>query len=72
MDNWYKRAKLEDIPERLQKIFGLGRFQPKTKYRKCPKCGKEKAYAKEMHPDCDGGQNEMVLYCSDCGQVGEL
>ena len=68
--NWYKKAKLEDIPDQWQKMFGLGKYQPETQYRKCPKCNKNKAHAKEMHPDTD--MNEMVLWCSDCGEVGEL
>jgi len=65
--NWYKKAKLEDIPEELQRMFGLGNFKPKQKYVTCKKCGNKKAYYKEEHPDTD--MNEIILYCPNCGEL---
>jgi hypothetical protein len=44
--NWYKKAKLEDVPDVWQKMFGLGKYVPETKYQECPKCGKNTAYHK--------------------------
>ena len=41
----------------------------KANYINCPKCGKNKAYYQEMHPDTD--MNEIILYCPDCGEVDE-
>lgn len=37
--------------------------------KKCPKCGNDKVYYKEVHPDTD--INEIVLWCQNCGEVGE-
>ena len=65
--NWYKKAKLSDIPEGLQKMFGLGKFEPKPKYQQCPKCKQNKAQWVEDHPDTD--MNEMVLRCLNCGDI---
>jgi hypothetical protein len=49
--------------------MGLGpKYKPsKPKKHKCPKCKKENAQWHEDGADCDGGQNEMVLECPDCG-----
>jgi hypothetical protein len=49
--------------------MGLGpKYVPKEpKKHKCPKCKKENATYHEEGADCDGGQNEMVLECPDCG-----
>jgi len=66
--NWYKKATLEDIPDIFQKMFGLGKYEPKTQYEECPKCKKKKAHYREEHPDTD--MNEIILYCDDCGEVG--
>lgn len=66
--NWYKKAKLEDVPDVWQKMFGLGKYVPETKYQECTKCGKNTAYYREIHPDTD--MNEIVLYCKNCGEVG--
>ena len=65
--NWYKKAKLEDIPDMVQKMFGLGKYKPKTEYHDCPKCGNKKARHREVHPDTD--MNEIVEYCPDCGEL---
>ena len=67
--NWYKKAKLEDIPDTVQKMFGLGKYRPETKYQECPKCGKKTAYYREIHPDTDAGMDEIVLYCKNCGEL---
>jgi hypothetical protein len=37
----------------------------------CPKCGGKNAYHKEQGEDCDGGQDEMVVYCPDCHRTTE-
>jgi len=65
--SWYKRAKLEDIPEFAQKMFGLGKYRPEPSYHDCPKCGNPKCRHKEIHPDTD--INEIVEYCPDCGEL---
>jgi len=65
--NWYKTAALEDIPDFAQKMFGLGKYEPKPSYHDCPKCGNPKATHKEMHPDTD--MNEIVECCPDCGEI---
>jgi hypothetical protein len=48
--------------------FGLGPnyvLKPRQKH-KCIECGGQNAYYREEHQDCDGGQNENILYCPDC------
>lgn len=65
--NWYKIAKLEDIPEFVQKMFGLGKHKPEPSYHKCPKCENSKATYREVHPDTD--MNEIVEYCPVCGEI---
>jgi len=49
--------------------FGLGPdYKPEPILTHiCPTCLCDQAYYKEEGADCDGGQNEMVLYCPDCG-----
>jgi len=63
----YKISSLNNIPDYLQKMFGLGKYKPETKYHKCKKCGKNLAYWREDHPDTD--MNEMVEYCKKCGAI---
>ena len=65
--NWYKKSSLEDIPDKFQKMFGLGKYEPKREYKTCPKCGEETAYYEEMHPDTD--MNEIVFTCKNCGEL---
>ena len=36
----YKISSLNNIPDYLQKMFGLGKYEPETEYHKCKKCGK--------------------------------
>jgi len=63
----YKTAKLLNIPDQFQKMFGLGEYKPKIKYHKCKKCSKEMAYWREDHPDTN--MNEMAEYCKECGAL---
>ena len=66
--NWYKKSQIENVPDKIQKMFGLWNFEPKPpKYQKCPKCKQNKARWVEDHPDTD--MNEMVLRCLDCGDI---
>ena len=53
--------------EIIQKMLGLRKHKPKTKYHECPKCGNPKCYYKEIHPDTD--MNEIVEYCPVCGEI---
>jgi predicted kinase len=48
--------------------FGVGpKYVPKPrKTHECPECREHHAYWKEVHADCTGGMNEVVLYCPDC------
>lgn len=67
-DKFRKELGAEKVNEFLTK-FGLGpNYKPsKSKTYPCPKCKKNNATYHEEGADCDGGQNEMVLECPDCG-----
>ena len=67
-DIFRKELGAERVDEFLAK-FGLGpKYKPsKPKTYPCPKCKKKIATYNEDGADCDGGQNEMVLECPECG-----
>ncbi len=62
-------AEEKDAMDTFAATLGLGpKYTPTpTKKHECPSCKKKNAYYKEIHPDCDGGMNEIVLSCPDCG-----
>jgi DNA-directed RNA polymerase subunit M/transcription elongation factor TFIIS len=53
--------------DKMAASLGFGpKYKPKpTPKYKCPKCGENNAYYKEIHPDT--GMDEIVLRCPDCG-----
>lgn len=67
-DKFRKELGAERVDEFLAKL-GMGpKYKPtKAKTYPCPKCKKKNATYHEDGADCDGGQNEMVLECPDCG-----
>jgi hypothetical protein len=60
-----------DAVDNFLAIFGLGpKYKPKPRQTKeCPKCHKNNALMKEIHPDTD--MNDVVLYCPDCKFLDE-
>lgn len=61
---------VENVDNFLAK-FGLGpKYKPiPQKTYECPKCKKQNAYYKEIHPDT--GMDEIVLFCPDCHYRGD-
>ncbi len=57
----------KEIMQKFKKMFGLGEFEPKIQYHKCPKCKKILCRWKETHPDTD--ISEIVQYCKNCGEL---
>ena len=76
MDDGYDAARRELGTERVDTFlanFGIGPAYdpaPAVTYL-CTSCGAANAQYREEGADCDGGQNQIVLHCPDCGFTGE-
>jgi len=64
----YRKTLGDKVVDTFIAKFGLGPdFTPIQDSHECPQCGQNNAYYKELHADCNGGQNTIVLHCPDCG-----
>ena len=53
--------------EHFERILGLGKYKPETKYYTCSRCGSNKVFTRELHPDT--GMDEIAKWCPNCGEL---